>query len=108
MESPHFLTVESTMSQSHKFVHQFDDHSATGELSIETNTAGGEHIRVELEEGGKVWLSANPAGWLHLARLCAELGMADYEPGYHFHKTFDFQASDGSGPEISLSVDESL
>ncbi len=95
------------MSQRHKFVHQFDDHSATGELSIETDATGAERIRVELEDGGKVWLSANRAGWLHLARLCAELGMADYELDYHLHKTFDFQASDGTGPEISLAIGES-
>ena len=54
-----------------------------------------------------MWLSANRTSWLHLARVCAELGMADYEPGYHFHKTFGFKTSDAGGPEISFGVEES-
>jgi len=92
------------MNPQHDFVHRFEDHSETGELSIETDVAGAEQIQVEVSEGGKIWLSANRAGWLHLARICAELGLAAYEPGYHFHKTFDFKESDGSGPEITLGV----
>ena len=92
------------MNPQHDFVHRFEDHSETGELSIKTDATGTERIQVEVNEGGKIWLSANRAGWLHLARICAELGMAAFEPGYHFHKTLDFKASDGSGPEVSLEV----
>jgi len=94
------------MSQQHKFVHQFEDGAENGVLSIDTDVTGTVRIQVEISDGDKIWLSANRAGWLHLARICAELGMVDYEPGYHFHKTFDFKASDGSGPEIRFGVEE--
>ena len=96
----------SNMRQQHKFLHQFQDGAADGVLSMDTDATETERIQIEISDGDKIWLSANRTGWLHLARVCAELGMADYAPGYHFHKTFDFKISDGSGPEISFEVGE--
>jgi hypothetical protein len=75
-------------------------------MFTETDATGKQAIRVNVEENGNVWLSANREGWLHLARICAELGTRDFEPLYHFHMTFDFQGSDGSGQEITFEVAE--
>ncbi len=89
------------------FRHEFVDGSQDGLLSIETNTTENQKIRIDLEPGGKIWLSANREGWLHLARICAELGLGEYESGYHFHKDFDFQDGSPDLPEIGFGVDES-
>lgn len=97
-------TVESETKRS--FQHRFTDGSSNGMLSIETNATGDQKIRIDLEPEGKIWLSANQAGWLHLARICAELGLGAYENGYHFHKDFDFQEGDPGRPEISLGLDD--
>lgn len=94
------------MSQRKEFKHVFRDLSAKGMLSIETDTTGNQRIKIDLEKDGKIWLSANKAGWLHLAKICAELGMGDYEPGYHFHKSLDFKSGDGREPEISFEISE--
>ena len=94
------------MNDKLQFIHQFKDQSADGCLSIDTDTSGNQRVQVEVDEQGSVWLAANRDGWLHLARICAELGLGSYESGYHFHKTWNFKTSDGSGPEISLGVDE--
>lgn len=96
------------MSQQHKFVHQFQDGAADGVLSIDRDVTGTERIQIEIRDGDKISLSANRTCCLHLARACAEPGMAGYNRGDHFHRTFGFKTSDGSGPEITFGVEESL
>jgi hypothetical protein len=40
-------------------------------------------------DGGDIWLSANRSGWLHLARICAEMGLhTESANGYHFHRGY--------------------
>jgi hypothetical protein len=92
------------MARHCEFVHAFEDLSSDGMLSLDLDPPPGAVIRIDLEEGGKVWLSANRTGWLHLARICAELGLAEYEPGFHFHRDPRFADSDGSGPEVSFEI----
>jgi hypothetical protein len=91
------------LGRQYQFVHAFDDETADGMLSVDLDLPDGAVIRVDLQDGGEVWLSANPAGWLHLARICAELGLGQYEPGFHFHRNLRFAWSDGK-PEISFEV----
>lgn len=91
------------MAKTHEFVHHFEDNEGTL-ITVDLDPPTGAIIRVELEEGNKVWLSANEDGWLHLARICAELGLAGFEVGHHFHRSFTFADSDGNGPEISFGV----
>ena len=94
------------MNQQEEFKHIFKDLSEDGILSIETNSTNDQKIKIDLEENKKIWISANKEGWLHLARICAELGMGNYEPGYHFHKSFNFQDSSEQEPEISFEISE--
>ena len=94
------------MSKLHTFIHQFEEDSEFPQMFTETDATGEQSIKVNVEENGNVWLSANREGWLHLAQLCAELGTMDFEPLYHFHMTFDFQGSNGSEQEISFEVAE--
>jgi len=86
------------------FTHAFEDLSADGMLSIETDAEAPAKIRGEIDKDGNIWIIANPDGWLHLAKVCAELGLANYEDGYHFHKDRLFAHSNGA-PEISFMVD---
>jgi hypothetical protein len=74
-----------------KFVHAFEDLSEGGMLSVDLNPPAGAVIQVDLEEGGKVC-------------ICAELGLGQYEPGYHIHRDLRFGESDGSGPEVTFEV----
>ncbi len=87
-----------------EFRHAFAEDPPCGDLSVETSVSKDEKIAVNIENGKDIWLSANKAGWLHLARICAELGTRELEPGYHFHLTFDFKSSDGKGKEFSFEV----
>ena len=94
------------MEERLKFIHEFDLDPANGDLSVETDRGEEQHIKISVEDGQEVWISANKAGWLHLAKICAELGTRDLEAGYHFHKNFDFKWSSGDEPEISFEVIE--
>ena len=89
------------------FTHEFEDESADGSLSIHTDAAPPAKIKLEVDAEGSVWIRANSEGWLHLARVCAELGSGAYEHGYHFHKDQDFQWSNGA-PEFTFMVDKEL
>lgn len=88
------------------FQHTFEDQSQDGCISFDTDSTDQITISITVEESRNVWLSANRAGWRHLAKLCAELGLGNYESGYHLHKTFDFKTADGSTPEISFEIDD--
>jgi hypothetical protein len=87
-----------------EFKHAFAEDPPHSDLSVEITAENDEKIAVNIENGKNIWLSANKAGWLHLARICAELGTRELEPGYHFHLTFEFKSSDGKGQEISFEV----
>ena len=94
------------MNKSREFIHRFEEDTEVAMLSLNVDANDNQRIHIDVEESGNVWLSANREGWLHLARICAEMGMMDFKPWYHFHMTFDFQGSDGSGQEISFEVAE--
>ena len=65
-----------------RFVYEFQD---VGYLSIH-ECPDDAYISFEVIEGNEIWLLANRAGWLHLARICCQFGMqSDLEPGYHVH-----------------------
>jgi hypothetical protein len=88
-----------------EFIHRFEDQSKEGCLSIDLAPPPHAKIRIGIDEGN-VWLSANPEGWLHLARVASELGACGFEPGYHFHRSFTFGDSTEGEPEVSFGVDE--
>jgi hypothetical protein len=90
-----------------RFIHEFRDSADDGALSFDTDASGHLKIEFEVDEDGNVWVSANKAGWLHLAKVCAELGLGDYEPGYHFHKSLNFESSNPTNEaEVSFGVIE--
>lgn len=92
---------------SRKFLYEFKESAGDGTLSFDTDAAVPQKIEFEVEQNGNVWVSANRAGWLHLAKVCAELGLGDYEPGYHFHKNLKFKSSNlTEQAEVSFGVIE--
>jgi len=90
-----------------RFVHEFQDHSSEGSLSFIDECEPPARIKLEIDAKGNFWFSANREGWLHFAKIAAELGLGDYEDGYHFHMDENFRLSGGS-PEFSFEVDNSL
>ena len=87
-----------------KFTHEFDDMSADGMLSIETDALPPAKIKLEVDAEGGFWLTANRDGFLHLARIFAELGLGNYENGFHFHTDENFEWSTGA-PEFTFMID---
>lgn len=76
-----------------RFVHEFVDHSSEGSLSFIDECPPSARIKLEIDDEGSFWFSANHAGWLHFAKIAAELGLGDYEDGFHFHKDENFRWS---------------
>ncbi len=90
-----------------RFVHEFTDESAEGSLSINTDAEAPAKVRMEVDAEGGFLIRANSEGWLHLARVSAELGLGRFESGYHFHKDAEYQWSTGA-PEFTFERDDSL
>jgi hypothetical protein len=92
-----------------QFIHTFAEDPAFGVLDVDIDASSGEVVRINIEAGSKIWISANKAGWLHLARICAELGTRNLESGYHFHQNYEFSGGGNpAGPEISFEVNNDL
>jgi hypothetical protein len=53
----------------HHFEHDFEDDPPRGDFEVNLDAPQGARIRVDSGDDG-VWISANRAGWLHLARKC--------------------------------------
>lgn len=49
------------------------------------------------------WLSATREGYLHLARVCAEMALRDFGEAQHFHVGPDFGPSSGA-PEFTFEL----
>jgi hypothetical protein len=95
----------------HRFAHEFeDDPPDHGDFDIDLD--GPQDARIQFDvNNSEIWLSANRAGWLHLARICAEMALySQFKPGYHFHRTHDWKDSFGPSHEVSfeLSDDEKI
>ena len=94
----------------HRFIHEFENDPPLSDLEVDLDPPAGARIQFELE-GDNIWLSANRAGWLHLARICAEMGMhTEFEPGYHFHRAYDWHETTDRdrGVSFELADDEDL
>ena len=90
----------------HHFAHDFDDDPRLGDFDVELDASKGATIRFDVNDGD-IWLSANRAGWLHLARICSEMALhSQFKPGYHFHRTHDWKDSDGPGHEVSFELSD--
>ena len=88
----------------HKFVHEFDDDPELSDFGMDLDAPEGALIKFELS-GRDIWLSANRAGWLHLARICAEMGShSTFSTGYHFHRTYDWKVSPKPGEEVTFEL----
>jgi len=86
-----------------KFVHEFEEDPQWGDLSVGLAPPEGAIVGVRVD-GKAVLLYANSAGFLHLARIFAELGTRDLEEEYHFHAGPDFEEMGGGPNEIELTV----
>jgi hypothetical protein len=90
----------------HRFVHEFEDDPPLGDFDIELDAPKGAHILFDLN-GRAIWVSANRAGWLHLARICAEMALhSQNKPGYHSHRMNDWKDSVGPEHEVPFELSD--
>ena len=85
-----------------EFHHSFEDAGPRRSLSFDAEAAGAARVRIDENDDGQLRVQANGAGWLHLARVCAELGLGSFEPGFTLRLDYDFRWGAGSGPEMVL------
>ena len=87
-----------------KFEHEFEEAPKFGEISDELyETPSGVRIEFSNADNG-IWLAANPEGFLHLARIFAELGMRELPNGYHFHRSW-LKPAKASDSKMEVSVE---
>jgi hypothetical protein len=92
------------MTSTLKFEHTFTKEPRYGELSDELfETPSNATIEFSIGDDG-IWLAANQKGFLHLARIFAELGTQEFEKGYHVHKPEWLRKEAGSKQEVSVEV----
>jgi len=85
-----------------EFHHAVADQGPRRSLSFDAEAAREARIRIDENDEGQLRVQANRAGWLHLARVCAELGLGNFAPGFTLRLDYDFRWGAGSGPEIVL------
>jgi len=88
------------------FQHLIQESDEQFSLEFDHDAPANAYVRMEIDKEGDFWLSANQEGYLHLARVFAEMGTRPLEDGYHFHQNSSFRSSEGS-PEFSFEVDNS-
>ncbi|NHQ87863.1 hypothetical protein HA050_17275 [Iodobacter sp. HSC-16F04] len=89
-----------------EFSHRVDD-QLDGYIPFNTDTPDGATIFMKVDEAGNFCLSANADGFLHMARICAELALGNFPCGYHFHKNFNFKHSlDEAGTQFTFRLVE--
>jgi hypothetical protein len=64
-------------------------------------------IRIDRGEDG-IWICANRAGFLHLAKAFIEIASSDLENGWHFHRNLHFGQESLSDDEVTVCLDETL
>ena len=85
-----------------KFIHEFEEDPALSDLSVEVTPPNGAVVGVRVD-GNAVLLYANSSGFMHLAKIFAELGVRNLEDEYHFHVGPNFEASDyDHGKELTV------
>jgi hypothetical protein len=87
-----------------KFVHVFEEEPRYSAFTVDIlDDPPGARIEFQICEEG-IWLSANSEGYLHLARIFAELGTRDFGEGTHFHMHQWLVNPANSKQEVSLEI----
>jgi hypothetical protein len=89
-----------------RFEHCFEEDPRYGDLTVDiVETPPGVAIEFTTGDDG-IWLLANAEGFLHLARIFAELGTrTDLGEGYHFHMPEWLKGrAEGSKQEVSVGL----
>lgn len=89
-----------------EFSYKLPSNVEAGCLNVELEPPNGADIQFECHENGKkIWITANQKGWLHLAKVFAELGLReDLDEEYHVHRSFEFKDSTEEMPEVTLGI----
>ena len=86
-----------------KFTHEFEEDPPLSDLTVSLDMPSDAIAGVRVD-GNAVLLYANAVGFLHLARIFAELGTRDVVEEYHVHFGPDFENGGSGSDEIELTV----
>jgi hypothetical protein len=88
------------------FTHTVSD-SGEGHIPFTTDASSRQRIEMKVDANGNFWLSANREGYLHLARVFAEIALREFPSGFHFHKNANFRfRPEVPGPEFSFGLND--
>ncbi|RLA49943.1 MAG: hypothetical protein DRQ65_09560 [Gammaproteobacteria bacterium] len=94
------------MGKQLEFKHLFSDESEYGMLSLDLTAHAPASVQITVDKNSNIHIAANRDGWLHIARVAAELGLANFESGHHLHVDFAFNRNFDNKPEMTLEVAE--
>jgi hypothetical protein len=79
----------------HRFVHEFEDDPPLSDFEVDLDAPQ-----------GAIWLSADRAGWLHLARICSEMALHTVSSRDHFHRSYDWEDFPARRRMVSFELSE--
>lgn len=88
------------------FEFEFQDQSSSDQISFDYSDNDEEELRFGIADD-EVFITANRAAFLCLAKLFVKLALGSYKPGFHIHIGEDFSgSSQGRSLHISLADSE--
>jgi hypothetical protein len=88
-----------------RFEYVFKDESGRNRITLEYSDSDDERLLVSVE-GSEAVISANPSGFLALAKLCLKLALGSYKPGFHIHLREDFGGDAAEPDQLRLMLME--
>jgi hypothetical protein len=86
-----------------RFVYEFEDDPAQWRMASHLDPPNGAKVLFEIENQREIWISGNRAGWMHLAKICAEMAMrSDLEIGDHIHRSYNLTDATTKQLEVSF------
>jgi hypothetical protein len=68
-----------------------------------------QEAKIVVDRGaGGIWISANRAGFLYMAKAFIEIAESELEDGWHTHRNIHLGHANLQGKEVTICLDETL
>ncbi len=85
------------------FEYNFNDQSDRNRISFDCSESQSEQLHAYVE-GNEAVIVANCAGFMTLAKLCLQLALGSYKPGFHIHIREDFSGDAAQPDQLRLAI----